>query len=189
MSNIETTETELTPERFLELINPHLEIISRLIRFRISNSADWDDVLQNTLLCAWRAMPKLRDRDALKPWLLRICGNCCHMHLRSRIRRENFQAAIQTEPTIMHRIASGRNQGDVTINAQLEVGKLLGQLSDSERKLLLDYYFKGLRVADIAARENQPEGTIKRRLHACRSRLRSFLETPGETETKGKSNE
>ncbi len=38
---------------------------------------DADDALQDTLLRAWRALPKFRGRSSLRTWLYRIATNVC----------------------------------------------------------------------------------------------------------------
>ena len=38
------------------------------------STADADDAVQETLLQAWNLLGELQDGDAVKPWLMRICG-------------------------------------------------------------------------------------------------------------------
>jgi RNA polymerase sigma-70 factor (ECF subfamily) len=46
-----------------------------------------DDALQNTLLRAWRALPKFRGRSSLRAWLYRIATNVCLDAVAARPRR------------------------------------------------------------------------------------------------------
>jgi len=181
MSHSKTRNEKQSPDGFMRRITPHLSAISALIRFRIPWRDDWDDVLQNTLLCAWRSLAELRDEQALKPWLLKICGNCCHMHMRSTLRRDACRDRYRDvwerdEATGRSRsIAMGRSRGDVTAETRIELERLMAQLPETERRMMVDYYFKGLQVAEIAAREHRPEGTVKRRLHSGRQRMRTMM--------------
>lgn len=191
MPNAHQKDCAASPDAFMDRVTPHLQSLTALIRFRIPWRDDWDDVLQTTLLCAWRAMPELRDTRALKPWLLKICGNCCHMHMRSTIRRDTHTQRYRetmtrnTAGTHARRVAMGRSPGADAAEMQLEVERMLAQLPESDRRMMVDYYFKGLRVAEIAAREDRPEGTVKRRLHAGRQRLKAFLDREPDTEREG----
>jgi RNA polymerase sigma-70 factor (ECF subfamily) len=53
----------------------------------LGSSHDGDDVVQETLLRAWRAKDSLGDPDRLRPWLYRIATNVCLDELKRRPRR------------------------------------------------------------------------------------------------------
>jgi len=53
----------------------------------LGSSHDSDDMVQETLLRAWRSRGELADPARLKPWLYRIATNACLDELRARPRR------------------------------------------------------------------------------------------------------
>src|SRR6185503_6039640 len=53
----------------------------------LGSSHDSDDMVQETLLRAWRARDTLEDPARLKPWLFRIATNACLDELAKRPRR------------------------------------------------------------------------------------------------------
>jgi RNA polymerase sigma-70 factor (ECF subfamily) len=53
----------------------------------LGSSHDSDDMVQETLLRAWRARGELQDGAAIRPWLYRIASNVCVDELRTRSRR------------------------------------------------------------------------------------------------------
>jgi RNA polymerase sigma-70 factor (ECF subfamily) len=53
----------------------------------LGSSHDGDDVVQETMLRAWRAKDSLEDPALLKPWLYRIATNVCLDELKKRPRR------------------------------------------------------------------------------------------------------
>jgi RNA polymerase sigma-70 factor (ECF subfamily) len=59
----------------------------------LGSLADAEDMLQETLLAAWRGLPEFHQRSALRTWLYRIATNTCLNARRSKARR------IATEPT------------------------------------------------------------------------------------------
>lgn len=74
-------------DAFLQSLEP-LRGALRLHCYRMLGSAhDGDDVLQETLLRAWRARESLADQALLKPWLYRIATNVCFDELKRRPRR------------------------------------------------------------------------------------------------------
>ncbi|HEY6079374.1 MAG TPA: RNA polymerase subunit sigma-70 [Polyangiaceae bacterium] len=72
---------------FLQSIAP-LHGAIRLHCYRLLGSShDGDDVMQETLLRAWRAKDSLEDQALLKPWLYRIATNVCLDELKRRPKR------------------------------------------------------------------------------------------------------
>ncbi len=47
-----------------------------------------EDATQQTLVIAWRELPRLRDPDRFDGWLQRILVNCCYAEA-GRVRRES----------------------------------------------------------------------------------------------------
>src|SRR5204863_3608151 len=72
---------------FTEAVEP-LRPALRLHCYRmLGSSHDSDDMVQETLLRAWRARDTLQDPARLKPWLYRIATNACLDELTRRPRR------------------------------------------------------------------------------------------------------
>jgi RNA polymerase sigma-70 factor (ECF subfamily) len=74
-------------EDFLRAVEP-LRPAIRLHCYRmLGSSHDGDDVVQETLLRAWKAKESLDDPARLRPWLYRIATNVCLDELKRRPRR------------------------------------------------------------------------------------------------------
>jgi len=86
---------------FRELTEPHRREL-QLHCYRIFGSVqDAEDIVQETLLAAWRGMETFEGRASMRSWLYRIASNRCLNELRARSRRPK---AVQTmsdapEPT------------------------------------------------------------------------------------------
>ena len=103
--------TEMTLERarsgddraFGELTDPYRGEL-QLHCYRILGSVqDAEDVLQETLLAAWRGLGQYEGRASLRTWLYRIATNRCLNALRASGRRPRTEPAgptfLTTEPT------------------------------------------------------------------------------------------
>ena len=70
----------------------------------LGSSHDGDDVVQETLLRAWRAKDSLEDQALLKPWLYRIATNVCLDELKRRPKRlyptDAFPATEDARPPL-----------------------------------------------------------------------------------------
>ncbi|ALG09114.1 RNA polymerase subunit sigma-70 [Kibdelosporangium phytohabitans] len=74
-------------DAFRELTEPyHRELLVHCYRM-LGSLQDAEDVLQETLLAAWRGLPGFRERASLRTWLYRIATNQCLNARRSAGRR------------------------------------------------------------------------------------------------------
>ena len=69
---------------FENLLSPCRGAVERFIRFRIGDSADAEDVLQEVYLTAYQKFHQLQKETAFKPWLLRIARNKCNDYFRRK---------------------------------------------------------------------------------------------------------
>jgi RNA polymerase sigma-70 factor (ECF subfamily) len=74
-------------EAFRSLIEPHRPALHAHCYRMLGSRHDAEDALQNTLLRAWRALPKFRGRSSLRAWLYRIATNVCLDAVATRQRR------------------------------------------------------------------------------------------------------
>jgi RNA polymerase sigma-70 factor (ECF subfamily) len=62
-------------ELFMDLLQPHLVLLSRLVRFQMHNDVETDDVVQQTILNAFARLNQFRFEARFRTWLLRIATN------------------------------------------------------------------------------------------------------------------
>lgn len=117
-----------------------------------------DDAVQETLLKAWRDLPRLREPDRFDAWLHRLLVNACHDHGR-RLRRRKAETPLLDV-----------HQGSISDAAQLvadrdELDGAFRRLDGQERAVIVLRHYLGLSTAEAAAALGMREGTLKSKLH------------------------
>ncbi|MDQ2813128.1 MAG: RNA polymerase subunit sigma-70 [Actinomycetota bacterium] len=85
-------------QAFQELIAPHMSEL-RLHCYRMLGSlTDAEDLLQETLLAAWRGMDGFAGRSTLRAWLYRIATNRCLNAIRDTRRRGPAEPVAPFDP-------------------------------------------------------------------------------------------
>ena len=150
--------------RFEGLLERH-EARLRRVAFGVLGDANRvDDVLQEALLKAYRALPNQFESDHHEAaWLYRIVHRCCLNELRSRRRRPETPGV----PDI-----PAHATDDATL-ASLAVAAALAELPPDARAVVLLVDLVGLDYETAAAALRIPRGTVASRLNAARSLLRA----------------
>ena len=79
--------TASSSTEFAAIIEPmRRELLAHCYRMT-GSSHDAEDLLQETYLRAWRALPQFESRSSVRTWLHRIATNACLNHLEGRARR------------------------------------------------------------------------------------------------------
>lgn len=149
--------------------------IERYVRYRISNPADAEDVLQEVLSAAVAGFAALREPASFKPWLIGIARNKCADHLRRKYRRNEIPLEDADRIAVIPpRFALTRDS---------LVQDTLDKLSAQDQQILRMCYWRQLPQQEIARILQLPLGTVKSRLHSARERFRAAFprQTKGET--------
>ena len=163
-------------DEFERLLAQHRLALERLVRYRVPERADADDIVQETLIAAYRGFDALRDAASFKPWLLSIARNKVRDHFRARAR----ELALPLD-ALSERVLTDGRLGPSYATA---VSDALERLGDRDNQMLYLYYFRELPQADIARRLGIPPGTVKSRLHTARRNFRDAYTRAG-LESKG----
>lgn len=137
----------------------------------LGDPEDADEAVQEAMARAWRRQESCRTPEAPLPWLLQITRNEAMRVLRRRTERREREGGLwDREPSEPHR-------GE-EIHQKIDLQRAIGALHHEERLLIGLRYVDDMTQPDVARTLNQPEGTVKVRLHRVRERLRAALEEP-----------
>jgi RNA polymerase sigma-70 factor, ECF subfamily len=150
----------------------------RLAMGVLRNRADAEEVAQEALLRAYRAFPRLRERQAFRSWLCRIAWRLAVDRRRGALRRERREVAAQHKPPgpSAEQLAASNELGT-------HLGRALDELPAKLRQTLLLAAIEGHSMREVAQLLDLPEGTVKSRLHAGRKILAEKLSYYGPNTT------
>ncbi len=143
------------------------------VRLTGNDRARAEDVVQETLLRAWRSSAVLDgSRGSVRAWLFTVARNIVVDEWRSR--RSHPEVTVAEPP-------DGAGVGDGTDQLLLSwvVGEALSKLSSEHRAVLVECYYRGRSVAEASQRLGVPAGTVKSRTHYALRALRLALEEMG----------
>jgi RNA polymerase sigma-70 factor (ECF subfamily) len=149
----------------IDLTIARLDAASRLI---LRDPELARDAVQETLIRAWRDLPRLRDPDRFDAWLHRLTVNACLDIARRRKRRSvevEIIAIDQPEESDMSAEVANRDLLDVA----------LARLDAAHRAVVVMHYFLGMPVPDVARAMGIPVGTAKSRLHYAVASMRAGI--------------
>ena len=71
-----------TQEEFSAAVTEHSRSMYRAARAVLDSAADAEDAVGQAVLQAWQSLDRLRDKGAVRPWLIRIAVNCAYAQRR-----------------------------------------------------------------------------------------------------------
>ncbi|HZD68033.1 MAG TPA: RNA polymerase subunit sigma-70 [Actinomycetes bacterium] len=95
-------------QAFRELTDPYRRELQVHCYRMLGSLTDAEDMLQETLLAAWRGLADFQERASVRTWLYRIATNRCRNALRSAARR------IPTEPVPPFQPPEPSRRGEIT---------------------------------------------------------------------------
>jgi RNA polymerase sigma-70 factor (ECF subfamily) len=133
--------------------------------FRLSEQ-DAEDVFQEVFARAYQHLPRLRDDEAIRPWLAQLTRRLCLDTLRSGSRE---QTGEPPEPSDVDD-TMGR------LDEALTIHEALLTLPDNCREILDRFFARDESYRHIGEALDLPPGTVASRISRCLVKLRSELE-------------
>jgi RNA polymerase sigma-70 factor, ECF subfamily len=140
-----------------------------------------EDIVQETLLRAWRHSAKLTAETA-RPWLFRVARNLVVDGHRAATRRPREVPVELSGDTPLDGLAQPEGPDDID-RALLawQVADALKALTPAHREVIVELYFRDRSVADAAEVLRIPPGTVRSRSYYALRALRLALEERGVT--------
>ena len=169
---------------FHALVDRHAPAMFRVALGLSRNRADAEDLVQETLVGAYRGLKHFTGRSSVKTWLLQIltrqAAKAWHRNRHSRRTLSLHRPAENggnDDPSPMTDVPAGGGSGTAAaVEKRLDVMDVLGRLSEPHREILVLREIRGLSYDEIAQVLGVPRGTVESRLSRARAEFRARYE-------------
>lgn len=163
-------------DAFRRYVQPELEVLLRVARTLTGDSAEAEDLTQETLIRAYRAIGRFDGRHP-RAWLLTIMRHT-YLNMRRRQRPDtvpDWDAVQAARPAFG--ASTPRSAEDEVIDERLHhlLGEAISALDSRYREALWLIDVNDLTYAEAAATLGVPVGTVMSRLSRARDRVRRHL--------------
>ena len=161
---------------FGELVERFQPAVYALALSKLRNPNEAQELTQEVFIHAMTKLEQLRDAHCFVSWLRQIT---VRMAINRLTRRGHFYGATPEVLSNAPDVTDTPLETLVRAENRAEVLTGLGRLKASDRDTLEAFYLRGRSLKQMSREFDTPVGTIKRRLHVARLRLKAVLEDEG----------
>jgi RNA polymerase sigma-70 factor, ECF subfamily len=165
---------------FATYVEPEIPVLLRVARSLTGSAADAEDLVQETLIRAYRAMEQF-DGAHPRAWLLTILRNTAS-NLRRRTRPdlvEDWDALSDPKPAFGAERPETPQEAALAGVLDADLEEAIASLGEKFSSVLVMVDVHGLSYAECAEALGIPVGTVMSRLSRARDRMRKHLKASG----------
>jgi RNA polymerase sigma-70 factor (ECF subfamily) len=130
------------------------------------SAEDVDDLLQDTWLAAWTALPSFDGRGRFKSWLYKLAIHKFQDHL-----RDKYRTVPQINVDTIAETWAAPSDHFAAADLRDSTKALLNNLSDSQRDVIELYYFAELTLPEIARALDRNLNTVKYQFYRAHAQV------------------
>ncbi len=150
------------------LVKRYERELCRRCRYRLGNTEDAEDAVQETLFRAFRAIDQFEGKSSLRTWLYAIADNQCHTIARRRMRyrlSEHMSALIE-----IHELNQRYRE---EFEDDIQVKTVLNEIPKTARKVLEMRFYTELTLEEMAHNLGIGLSATKMRLYRAQDLFRN----------------
>ena len=155
---------------FTDLILIIKHDLFKIAKMRLVNEADIEDAIQETLIETFKAIKKLKDVNAFKPWVTKILINKCNKVYRRRNSDISFEDEINNYLV---------QEAEHLTESDMDFYLLIKSLNYEDRMIITLYYLERYTIKEISKILKMNENTVKTRLARSKEKLKNDLREVG----------
>lgn len=158
---------------FNTLVKEYQEPLYWHLRRLVVSHEDARDLLQDTLMQAWRALDSLRDERAVRAWLYKIATHEAYRHLNRH--RERPLSTEELSEMLLGRLESS-SYVDYEQEAELKFQQALLTLSEQQRTVFTLRYYDEMSYEEIAEVMQTSPASLRVSYHHATQRIRDYFD-------------
>lgn len=137
----------------------------KIAKTRITNEADIDDAIQETMIETYKSIKKLKNPEKFKMWTIKILINKCN-----KIYRKKHIKDISIDEYNMEKFLITNNYKE--IEDDINFYNLIKDLKYEERIVIILYYMEKYTIKEISKILHMKENTVKSHLFRAKKSIK-----------------
>lgn len=159
-----------TKEKFSSLITSIENDLYNIAENKIDNPNDIEDVIQETIIKAYKSYENLNKKEDFKTWTIKILLNECYKNHKNK-----HKDILLLKKIIFKEKLNIEDYSISKIEANLDFKDLLNNLSTTDQDIFIFYYQCNYSIKEIADILQLSESTIKNRIKRNKEKLEKII--------------
>lgn len=155
---------------FLQLYRSVHDRFERFCRARANGEMPYEDLINETLLVAYKKINEIKNEEAFLSFLIGIS-----IRILSNSRRKKKAETVEDE-LILNNYADPNNEIEKQFEVEL-LHRALAQLPEQQREALILFEITGFNIKEIMAIQNSGASAVKQRLARGRKELAKIIKS------------
>ena len=156
----------ISAENFINYaVETYSDTVYRVALNIIQNPHDSFDISQEVFIRLVKNYKKIKNKEHLKAWLIRVTVNCSRSFMKTKFRHEIISLDDIKESELK-----------CELNEDLEVIKLVWMLSEKYSTVIYLFYYEEMKISEIAEALGISQSAVKQRLSRGREKLKNLIE-------------
>ena len=160
---------------FGQLVEQYQRTVYAVCLARLGNASEASELTQDVFLHVMNRLDQVREPERFAGWLRQVAARMAINRVTRRVPPPSVESEIlEGAASSMHR--DDPLEGLISRERASRLWEGLGRLKPLDRETLVAFYIHGQSLIEMSDRLDAPVGTIKRRLHTARKRLKAELQ-------------
>lgn len=166
-------------DRYRLLVERYQSLVFSIALRMVRDRTEAEDIAQDVFLKAYRTLESFREEASFKTWICKIATNRCIDWRRKHAARQERTTQVEEAERLADPLHELPEQALVRRETQREVRRVIEEMPEKYRTILLMYHFQGMSYKDIAEVEQISARTVETRLYRAKSLLRAAMRGGG----------